>query len=172
MVINPSLPSLMCHPHRSPASSRSLPSHVLLAHPGTFWPDSVTLSVNNLFSPIEGQAVMILLRILEQEGGGPHLEENQYHLANHLPRVGLCMVYRQGRLPFPARGEGANSSSSGCSGGPGVQGLQGHPLNVCIAGLKVSIVAYQSSDLTVEGYELSLLGDIILLNILVVFIYF
>lgn len=76
--------------------------------------------------------------------------------------MGLCVVYRQGKAAISGKGEGATSPSSGCSGGPGVQGLQGHLLNVPIAGLKVSIIAYQSSDFTVEGYELSLLGDIIL----------
>lgn len=36
---------------------------------------------------------------------GTHLDEDQYHLRNHLPRVGLCMVYRQGKAAISSKGE-------------------------------------------------------------------
>lgn len=164
VVINSSLPSLMCHPSSQssiltiPSQSCSLGSswHVLARFCDSF-------SKQSLFSHRRPGCDVILLRILETgRGGGTTPRGESVSPCKSPAQGGSLHGLQTGKVAISGKGEGANSSSSGCSGGPGVQGLQGHPLNVCIAGLKVSIVAYQSSDLTVEGYELSLLGDIIL----------
>lgn len=175
VVINSFLSGLMCHP--SPKSSiLKIPSQICSL--GSSWHVLArfcdSFSKQSLFSHSRPGCDVILLMISETGRGGGNTSRWRSVSPWKSPAQGGSLHGLQTREGcYFQQGAGATSPSSGCSGGPGVQDLHAPPLNVPIAGLKVSIIAYQGSNFIVEGYELSLLGDTILfLNILILPLYF